>query len=38
VLSNTYSLITDKTIDYTVTAEISEPFTGHIKIIAKEEG
>lgn len=37
VLSNTYSILTDKTIDYTVTAEVSEPFTGHIKIIAKEE-
>lgn len=37
VLSNTYSLITDKTIDYKVTAEVAEPFTGHIKITAKEK-
>lgn len=38
ILDNRLSLLTDKTVDYIIEAEISQPFTGHIKIVAKEEG
>ncbi|AIF69659.1 hypothetical protein PAP_06305 [Palaeococcus pacificus DY20341] len=37
ILDNEYSLLTDKTIDYRIEAEIAKPFTGHIKIIAEEQ-
>jgi len=36
IFDNTNSIITRKTIDYKLAADITEPFTGHIKIVAKE--
>lgn len=38
VFDNTYSMLTDKTIDYKVEAKIVEPITIHLKIVVKEEG